>query len=204
MNGHPEMVSSTGRSWALRRAGRSSSMFVACKRAEALARGVAETPEFYRELKPPGNSRRPPSNPRPRQRRYRGGWRLQAHRRVSGASLKMPGKLLLGAATKLRKIAAILDRDERRKPDSVGALEAADAWIDHSAASANVIAATLTDRAATRSCEETPQRYLTALKALGGDIQAASSCDVRRKIIFYKKRFQICPCSSLKLPAVFG
>jgi hypothetical protein len=108
---------------------------------------------------------------------------------LSGASSKA-GKLLTRSATSLRKLAAILAIMNGESRVSVGALEAAVAWIEYSEASANTIAATITDRRGHAKSKDDAAMVLTALRALGGDSQPVPARDVQWKTHFDKKRFE--------------
>jgi hypothetical protein len=107
---------------------------------------------------------------------------------LSGASGKA-SKLLSRATTNLRKVAVILAAINGESKVSVGALKAAEAWIDYSEASANTIAATAADRRRYTRLKADAAAILTALQALGADIEPVPGREARRKAHLDDRRF---------------
>jgi hypothetical protein len=111
------------------------------------------------------------------------------------ANLKAAGrnaaKLIERLPVYLRKIAAILAVMNGEHEISVGALEAATAWIEYGAGTVNAIAATAAERKKTKVLAEDGEAILVALKDLGGDVNPVSSREVRRKTRLDKKRFDV-------------
>ena len=158
---------------------------------EQLTRGLAENIlKVYRDLKPTEPFRHTSIDFTPEAMAlYDKGGVYKRIATLSGASSKA-GKLLTRSSTSLRKLAAILAIMNGESRVSVGALEAAVAWIEYSEASANTIAATITDRRGHAKLKDDAATVLTALKALGGDSQPVPARDVQRKTHFDKKRFE--------------
>ena len=155
---------------------------------EQLTRGLAENIlKVYRDLKPTEPFRHTSIDFTPEAMAlYDKGGVYKRIATLSGASSKA-GKLL---ARSLRKLAAILAIMNGESRVSVGALEAAVAWIEYSEASANTIAATITDRRGHAKLKDDAAMVLTALRALGGGAQNVPARDVRRKAHFDEKRFE--------------
>ena len=158
---------------------------------ERLARGLAENIlKVYRDLRPTEPFRHSPIEFTPEAEEvYDKGGVYKRVATLSGASNKA-GKLLTRSATSLRKLAAILAIMNGESRVSVGALEAAVAWIGYSEASANIIAATISDRRRHAKLKEDAAAILAALKALGGDTNHVPSREVYRKAHFDEKRFE--------------
>jgi hypothetical protein len=92
--------------------------------------------------------------------------------------------------TNLRKLAAILAVIAGESRISVGALEAAVAWIEYAAATVNVIASTVEDRRQMLRLHEDGEAVLGALKDLGADLAPVSQRDARRKANLDAARFK--------------
>jgi hypothetical protein len=92
--------------------------------------------------------------------------------------------------TNLRKLAAILAVIAGESRISLGALEAAVAWIEYAAATVNVIASTVEDRRQMLRLHEDGDAVLKALKDLGADLARVSHRDARRKANLDAARFK--------------
>jgi hypothetical protein len=99
------------------------------------------------------------------------------------------GKLLVRLAVYTRKVATILSVINGEHEISIGALEAAIAWVEYAAGTVNAIAATAVERQKSKTLSDDGETILEALKALGGDVKPIPSRDVRRKAQLESKPF---------------
>jgi hypothetical protein len=90
----------------------------------------------------------------------------------------------------LRKIAAILAVIAGESRVSVGALEAAVAWVEYGAATVNVIASTVDDRRRMKRLRANGEAILRALKNLKADVKPVSQREVKRKTNLDALRFK--------------
>ena len=88
----------------------------------------------------------------------------------------------------LRRIAGVLAVMNGEHEISVGALEAAFAWVDYAAATIDAIAATAADRKKTHALTSDGEVVLAALTDLGGDRTPVSTRDILRKTRMDKTR----------------
>jgi hypothetical protein len=167
-----------------------------CKEGERLAHGIAENIlKVYRDLKPARPFRATPIELTPEASAVydekKGGQLYKEVDRMGGASAKA-GKLLDRSTTNLRKLSAILAIMNGESRVSLGALEAAVAWIKYVEASANVIVASTADRRRHAQLQKDAAAVLAAIEALsegtGSDLVPVR--DVRKKLHFEDKRFQ--------------
>jgi hypothetical protein len=156
-----------------------------------LARGLAENIlKVYRDCKPTEPFQHTPIEFTPEALAlYDEGGVYKRIATLSGASSRA-GKLLARSATNFRKLAAVLAIMNGESRVSVGALEAAVAWIEYSEASADTITTTISERRRHTKLKADGETVLAALKALGGATQAVPSREVRRKTGFDEKQFQ--------------
>jgi hypothetical protein len=95
---------------------------------------------------------------------------------TSANAAKLFGRL----ATNARKIAAILAVIAGESGVGPGAIEAADAWVRHGAATINAIASTVEERMKTAQARRDAEAVLMALRKVGGASRLVPSRDAQR------------------------
>jgi hypothetical protein len=157
---------------------------------DALTRTIAENvKKVYAELKPLRGFLSTPIEFTPEARNL---YERKIYKRVDGLQAASPNAdRLFGRLTAhLRKIAAILAVIAGESRVSVGALEAAVAWVEYGAATVNVIASTVQDRRRMDQLRGDGETILRALKDLKADVKPVSHRDVKRKTNLDVKRFR--------------
>jgi hypothetical protein len=157
---------------------------------DALTRMIAKNVEkVYAELKPMGGFLSTPIEFTPEARDL---YAREIYKRVDGlqAASRNADRLFGRLTAQLRKIAAILAVIAGESRVSVGALEAAVAWVEYGAATVNVIASTVQDRRHMDRLRADGEAILRALKDLKADVTPASQREVRRKTNLDVKHFR--------------
>jgi hypothetical protein len=157
---------------------------------DALTRTIAENVrKVYAELKPLRGFLSTPIEFTPEARDL---YEREIYKPVDGLQAASPNAdRLFGRLTAhLRKIAAILAVIAGESRVSVGALEAAVAWVEYGAATVNVIASTVEDRRRMKRLGANGEAILRALKDLKADVKAVSQREVKRKTNLDAKRFK--------------
>ena len=93
-------------------------------------------------------------------------------------------------STYFRKLAAILSAMNGEHEISLGALEAAAAWVDYCAATVEVFATTAAERQKRKQVAEDGEAILVALRTLGGDKGPLPHRVVHRATLLDLQRFQ--------------
>jgi hypothetical protein len=119
-----------------------------------------------------------------------------ANRRGAGPNAD---KLVQRLTIYLRRIAGVLAVMNGEHEISVGALEAAFAWVDYAAATIDAIAATAADRKKTHALTSDGETVLAALTDLGGDRTSVPTRNILRKTRMDKTRLDAAITSLLRM-----
>ena len=151
----------------------------------------------YETLEPEGPFMATPIGFTPEARaRHKRGYAPLANRRGAGPNAD---KLVQRLPIYLRRIAGVLAAMNGEHEISVGALEAALAWVDYAAATIDAIAATAADRKKTHALTSDGEVVLAALTDLGGDRTAVSTRRLLRKTRMDKKRLDAAITALLRM-----
>jgi hypothetical protein len=156
----------------------------------ALTRMIAENvKKVYAELKPSRGFLSTPIEFTPEARDL---YEREIYKRVDGlqAASQNAARLFGRLTAHLRKIAAILAVIAGESRVSVGALEAAVAWVEYGAATVNVIASTVEDRRRMKRLRANGEGILRALKDLKADVEPVSHREVKRKTNLDARHFK--------------
>jgi hypothetical protein len=153
--------------------------------------------KVYEALRPTGAFMATPIDFSPEARtKYKPQYRKLANHRAAGANA---AKLTQRLTVYWRKLAGILAVMNAEPQISVGALDAARAWIDYAGETVDAIAATAAERQRTRVLIDDGETVLKTLKAMEADKAPVSARAVQQRAHLDKKEFEAAILSLTRL-----